>query len=143
MKTLPILLIFVMFFGTFFIANSYAAVAPREDPSLPQINLHLVLRNSEGQLVSYIETDFVYIKNLYLTHQYLDAIDDKTTFVEDGITYERFQWEKTEYFTSQKQLTAYGLMSKGFAILLMMHDSYISQPGDSITVFWDIIRVQP
>jgi len=109
MKTLPILLIFVMFFGTFFIANSYAAVAPREDPSLPQINLHLVLRNSEGQLVSYIETDFVYIKNLYLTHQYLDAIDDKTTFVEDGITYERFQWEKTEYFTSQKQLTAYGL----------------------------------
>jgi len=140
MKTLPILLIFVMFFGTFFIANSYSAVAPREDPSLPQINLHLVLRNSEGHLVSYIETDFVYIKNLYLTHQYLNAIDDKTTFVEEGITYERFQWQKTEYFNSQKQITAYGLMSEGIAILLMMHEPYISQPGDSVTVYWDIIR---
>ena len=143
MKTLPILLIFVMFFGTFFIANSYAAVAPREDSSLPQINLHIVHRNSEGKLVSYIETDFVYIKNVFLTQVYLNSIDDKTTFVQDGKTHERFQWQKTEYFSSQRQVTAYGLNAEGFTILLMMHDSYISQPGDYITAYWDIIRVLP
>ena len=134
-----------MFFGTFFIANSYAAVAPREDPSLPQINLHIVVRNSEGQLVSYIETDFVYIKNSYLTHTFLDAVDDnnKIIFEEDGITYERFQFKNTEYFSSQRQITAYALHVEDVPVLLMMHDSYISQPGDSVTTYWDIIRVQP
>jgi len=91
----------------------------------------------------------VYIKNAFLTHIYLNTIDannsvdDKTTFEKDGITYERFQWQKTEYFSSQRQVTAYGLNAEGFTILLMMHDSYISQPGDYITAYWDIIRVLP
>jgi len=125
----------------FIFEQSYGAVAPREDPSLPQIHLQMVLRNSEGQLVSYIQTDFVYIRNLYLTHEFLDSIENKTTFVKDGKTFERFQWQKNEYFNSQKQITAYGLMYKDMSVLLLMHDSYISQPGDVVTVSWDIIRV--
>jgi len=91
--------------------------------------------------VTYIQTDYVYIRSLYLTHEFLDSIDNKTIFVKDGITYERIQWEKTENFKSQKQITAYGLRYKDMNVLLLMHDSYISQPGDTVTISWDIIRV--
>jgi len=137
------IILFIFFISSLFIfEQSYGAIAPREDPSIPQIHLQIVLRNSEGQLVSYIQTDFVYIRNLYLTHEYLDSIENKTTFVKDGIPYERIQWQKTENFNTQKQITAYGLMYKDMAVLLVMHDSYTSQPGDVFTVSWDIIRVQ-
>ena len=141
MKIPIILLIFVMFFGIYFLSDANAFTLPK-DPSLPQINLQLVLRNSEGQLVSYYETDYAKIHSLELTHQFLDSVDNKITFVEDGKTYERIQWQKTEYFDGMYQPNIYTLMYKGYAPVMMYHGPYFSEPGDTITVSWDIIRIQ-
>jgi len=142
MKIPIILFIFVMFFGFYFLADANAFTLPK-DPSLPQINLQLVLRNSEGQLVSYFETDYALITYLDLTHQFLDSVDNKITFVKDGKTYERIQWQKTEYFDDVYQPNIYALMYNGYATVMMYHGPYLSEPGDLITVYWDIIRIQP
>jgi len=50
-----IILIFVIFFGSTLIGYSFGQGSPNEDPSLPEVSLQLVLRNSEGQLVVYVE----------------------------------------------------------------------------------------
>ncbi len=131
-----------MFFGAYFLADVNAYTPPK-DPSLPQINLQLVLRNSEGELVSYFETDYAIVHSLELTHQFLDSVDNKITFVQDDKTYERIQWQKTEYFYGMHQPNIYALMYNGYATLLMYHGPYFSEPGDTITVYWDIIRIQP
>ncbi len=142
MKIPIILLTFVLFFGIYFLTDVNAFTLPK-DPSLPQINLQLVLRNSEGQLVSYYETDYAIIHSLDLTHQFLDSVDNKISFVKDGKTYERIQWQKTEYFDGTYQLNIYALMYNGYSTLFMYHGTYFSEPGDTITVSWYIIRIQP
>ena len=140
---IPILLfIFVMFFGTYLLTDANATTH-RDDPSLPQVHLQLVLRNSDGQLVSYFQTDAVRIYYLDLTHQFLDSVDNKITFVKDGITHERIQWQKTEYFDGMYQPNIYALMLSGLPALMMVHGPYFSEPGDTITVIWDIIRIPP
>jgi len=142
-NSVTLVLIFVLLISIY-AGNSYGAkMAPREDPSLPVIHLQLVLRNSEGQLVSYVETDFVYIRNLYLTHEFLDSIDNKSTVIRDGKTYEQIQFQKTEYFNSVGQKTAYQLFYKNMAVLLLMHDAYIASPGDELTISWKIVRTLP
>jgi len=142
MKIPTILLIFVMFFGIYFIADANA-YSPPKDPSLPQINLQLVLRNSQGQLVSYFETDYAIVLYPDLTHEFLDSVDNKISFVQDGKTYERIQWQKTEYFDDVYQPNIYALMYNGYATIMMYHGPYLSERGDSITVYWDIIRILP
>ena len=142
-NSVTLVLIFVLL-TSIYAGNSYGKkIAPREDPSLPEIHLQLVLRNSEGQLVSYVETDFVYIRNLYLTHEFLDSVDNKTTVIRDGKTYEQIQFQKTEYFNSVGQKTAYQLHYKNFVVLLFMHDAYIASPGDEQTISWKIVRTPP
>jgi len=142
MKIPIVLFIFFMFFGTYILAD-VNATTHKDDPSLPQVHLQLVLRNSEGQLVSYFQTDKVSIYYLDLTHFFLDAVDNKITFVKDGITYERIQWQKTEHFDGMYQANVYALMIRGFPALWMVHGPYFSEPGDTITIFWDIIRIPP
>jgi len=141
-NSVTLVVIFVLL-TSIYAGNSYGAIAPREDPSLPEIHLQLVLRNSEGQLVSYVETDFVYIRNLYLTHEFLDSVDNKITVIRDGKTYEQIQFQKTEYFRSVGQITAYQLIYKNIAVLMLMHDAYLVQPGDELTVSWKIVRTPP
>ncbi len=142
-NSVTLVIIFVLL-TSIYAGNAYGKkMAPREDPSLPEIHLQLVLRNSEGQLVSYVETDFVYIRNLYLTHEFLDSVDNKITVIRDGKTYEQIQFQKTGYFTSVGQKTAYQLHYKNIAVLLLMHDAYIASPGDELTISWKIVRIPP
>ncbi len=91
MKTSIVLLIFVLFIGTFFLIDSEARThqpAPREDSSLPQVSLQLQLRNSEGPLVTYLEPTVMYITNIAMVHEYLDNIENKTIIEKDGENFE-------------------------------------------------------
>ena len=138
-NSVTLLLIFVLL-TSIYAGNSYGAIAPREDPSLYEVSLQLALRNSEGQLVAYVEPNSMFIRNLALTHEFLDTINNKTTITIDGKNYEQIQFQKTGYFSKGGQKTAYGLVYKGIYVILLMHDAYIAQPGDILTVSWKIIR---
>ena len=144
MKILIVVLIFGMFLGTFFLANSNALVgpaAPREDPSLPQISLQLQLRNSEGILVAYIEPSIFYLRNVYLIHEFLDAQENKTTIIIDGKSYEQIKFEFKHYSTTGgEQMPGYQVGWEGFGVLTSRNNGYISGAGDTLTASWKIIR---
>ncbi len=143
MKTSIVLLIFVLFIGTFFLIDSEALThqaAPREDPSLPQVSLQLQLRNSEGQLVTYLEPTTMYITNIAMVHEYLDNIENKTIIEKDGENFELIEFQSTAVFSKTKQIATYGMVHKGIHVLMFRHDGYLTSPGDTLDVSWKIIR---
>jgi len=139
---IPIILIFVMFFGSTLIGYSSGQGSPNEDPSLPEVSLQLVLRNSEGQLVVYVEPSLKWLRNISLIHEYLDTVNDRNLITKDGKNYEQIQFERIETGFSG-QITAYSLWYKGYPVLTFTHDGYMAQTGDVITASWKIIRTIP
>ena len=144
MKILLIFLIFVMFLGTFFLADSNALIGPaaaREDPSLPEISLQIQHRNSDGVLVTYIEPSIFYLRNVNMIHEFLDAQENKTIIIIDGKSYEQIKFEFEGYFTtSGNQRSGYNIGWEGLQVLNARHNGYITEAGDTITASWKIIR---
>ena len=118
------LLVFVFIFGFTLIDNSYGQqdIAPREDPSLPQVSLQLQLRNSEGQLVTYLEPTVMYIRNIAMVHEYLDNIENKTIIEKDGENFELIEFQSTVVFSKTKQIATYGMVNKGTYVIIFRHD---------------------
>jgi len=144
MKILLIFLIFIISLGTFFLVDSNALIgpaAPKEDPSLPEISVQVQVRNSDGVLVAYIEPSVFGIRNLDLTHKYLDAQANKKIIVIDGKKYEQINFELKDYFrTGGMQITTYQLWQDGIVMLYSRHDGYVADAGDTYTASWQIIR---
>ena len=146
MKIPIILLIFVMFFGTFFIVNSNALIgpsAPMEDPSIPELSLQMIVRNSDGVLVTYIEPTNFYFSNIYLIHQNLDGRENKNIIVKDGKSFEQFKFGYTHYDSSDGQRASYSIWEQGFSVLTSRFSGFLSQPGDTQTTMWSITRTIP
>jgi len=141
MKILISLLIFILILGFNLVNDSYGQqeIAPSEDPSLPEVSLQLELRNSEGQLVTYIEPTTLYIINIYMVHEFLDT-KNKTIIEKDGEMFELIQYEQTARFSTTRQIASYGMVDKEMFILIFRHDGYLTSPGDTLDVSWKIIR---
>ena len=135
-----IAIFFVLVFFTFFIEDSYGNVAPREHHSLPEVSLQLSLRNSDDQLVAYVEPTLMYVRNISGIHEFLDGINNKTLITKDGKNYEILEFERKEHFKSIGQIAGYGLVYKGDIVLQFRHDGYIASPGDTLTIHWKITR---
>ncbi len=133
------LLVFVVGFAL--VGESYGQTdaAPQEDPSLPEVILQLQLRNSDGQLVTYIEPTTMYILNIKSVHEFLDTKENKI-IEKDGETFEVIQYEQSFRFDDTAQYATYGMSYKGFFPLLFRHDGYLTSPGDTLDVFWKITR---
>lgn len=145
MKIKIFFLIFIISFAYFFPVNSHALVgpsSPQKDPSLPEIQIQIVTRDSNGMLVGYLEPSIFYLNNIFLIHDYLDNHSDKKTLItKDGKNFEKFEWEEDNYITSSgHQQTAYALGWEGFSVLQSRNDGQISGAGDVVTAFWHIIR---
>jgi len=142
MKIQIFLLIFVFALGFVLVDNSYGqeSAAPNEDPSLPLVSLQLQLRNSEGQLITYIEPTTMLIPNIFMVHEFLDTIENKTIIEKDGQKFELIQYESTARFSTTKQIATYGMVYNGMFPLLFRHDGYLTSPGDTLDVSWKIIR---
>jgi len=142
MKIQIFLLVFVLIFGFTLIDNSYSQrdTAPREDPSLPEVSLQLQLRNSEGQLVTYLKPTVMYIRNIVWVHEFLDTIEDKKIIEKNGEMFELIQYDSKEFFSTTRQIAGYGMVYKGTHVLTFRHDGYITSPGDTLDISWKIIR---
>ena len=135
------LLVFVFIFGFILIDNSYGQrdTAQREDPSLPQVSLQLQLRNSEGQLVTYLEPTVMYIIDIAMVHEFLDT-KDKKIIEKNGEKFELIQYDSKAFFSTTKQIASYGMVYKETYVLIFRHDGYITSPGDILDISWKIIR---
>ncbi len=140
MKILIFLLIFVI--SITLVGESYGqkGPAPQEDPSLPEVSIQLHLRNSDGQLVTYIEPTTMYIINLKRVHEFLDTKENTKIIEKDGEMFEVIQYEATNRFYKTAQYATYGMVYKDFFPLLFRHDAYLSAPGDTLDVSWKITR---
>jgi len=136
------LLVFVLIFGFTLIGNSYGQrqPAPGEDPSLLLVSLQLQLRNSEGQLVTYLEPTVMYIRNISWVHEFLDTVEDKKIIEKNGEKFELIQYDSKSFFSTTKQIAGYGMVYKGIHVLTFRHDGYIASPGDTLDISWKIIR---
>jgi len=140
MKILIFLLIFVI--SITLVGESYAQrqAYPQEDPSLYEVSLQLHLRNSEGQLITYIEPTTMYISNIKLVHEYLDTKENKKFIEKDGITLESIQYEQIFRFSETKQIATLGMVYKDLFVLSFRHDAYLTAPGDTLDASWKIVR---
>lgn len=141
MKTLVIVLSLLLA-GQCLFTNSYAATIawPTSDPSLPEIHMQVIIRNSDGILIAYFEPTLWYIADVGAIHALLDTKDTKILVHKDGKTYERVKF--TDHFTMSetKQITSEPLYYNGLAVLHPRHDGVILQNGDTIDVHWNILR---
>jgi hypothetical protein len=132
----------VLLLGSF-VGNSFAQVFvpyPSTDKTLPEVSLQLVLRNSNGQLITYIEPTLVYIPSVPNTHKYLDLIGNKTIITKDGQNFELIEFQQTSRFSTSEQFATFGMVYKGNFVYLFRHDAYLSHPGDVLTAHWYIVR---
>jgi len=134
------LLIFVV--GFTLVGESYAQreVAPQEDPSLYEVSLQLQLRNSEGQLITYLEPTTMYILNIYRLHQFLDTKENKTIIEIDGEMFEVIEYQQRFRFTDTRQIATLGMWYIDSFPLLFRHDAFLTSPGDTLDASWKIVR---
>jgi len=114
--------------------------APQEHPSLYEVSLQMQLRNSEGQLITYIEPTTMYILNINRLHQFLDTKENKTITEIDGKMFEVIEYELTYRFGNTRQYATLGIWHIDVVPLLFRHDAYISSPGDTLDASWRIVR---
>ena len=140
MKILIFLLIFV--FSITLVDESYAQgqAHPQEDPSLYEVSLQLQLRNSDGQLITYIEPTTMYIANIEMVHEYLDTKENKKIIEKDGETFEVIKYEQIFRFSETKQIATLGMVYKDTFVLSFRHDGYLTAPGDTLDASWKIVR---
>jgi hypothetical protein len=141
MKSITIVfsvLLLCSFVGTSF-AQEFVPF-PSTDKTLPEVSLQLVLRNSNGQLITYIEPTLAYIPSVPNTHKYLDTVGDKTIITRDGQNFEQIEYTQTSVFSTSEQFATFGMVYNGDFVYLMRHDAYLSHPGDVLTVHWHIVR---
>jgi hypothetical protein len=135
----------VLLLGTIFIGTSYGQAFvpyPTSDPSIPEISMQVVARNSEGQLIAYFEPTLWYIDNLSGLHKFLDT-KVKSSLNKDGKQLEQFQFKQTYYFNENNrgQITSEPLYFNNHEVLSPRHDGIVMKPGDTIVVYWKILRV--
>ena len=138
MKIQIFLLVLVVAFSL--VDNSYGQSYPQEDPSLYDVSLQLQLRNSDGQLITYIEPTTMYISNIKLVHEFLDTKENKKIIEKGGETLEVIQYEQTFRFSETKQIATLGMWYKNDSVLLFRLDGFLTAPGDTLDAFWKITR---
>ena len=112
-----------------------------------EVLLQLVLRNKEGQLLAYVETEEKRGIRPWYLDRYLDKVTDNKIITKDGKRYELIQFEKYEppAVKSKYSMAMYVLMGPGppgenAALLWMNHDAYQIEPGDKLKVYYTIYR---
>jgi len=114
---------------------------------LPEVRMQSELRDSNGSFVAYIESEQIIGINFSLFYKFLDNQNQtsKEFFIKDDKKYELQQWEvKGDVYTEKLAYAATRLLdlyqNEIATLVQMRHDSYQTQPGDTIRQFWTVIR---
>ena len=103
-----------------------------------------VVRNSDGQLIAYLEANKVFVPNSDLLNRHLDKQSPQQTFVEEGQRYDLIHLEFTEKISRNHVIskTAFGIVADDKQIMMAYsdHDGFPVVPGDTLTSIWTIIR---
>ncbi len=143
MKIIVISLLLLFLIGIS--SYSYAQYTePDSHTKVPEVMLQLELRDSDGNFLTYIEAKQIIVIYPLELNEFLDK-QNKEFLIKDGKAYEVIQWQgKTEKFNKQHAWSQFDLWVPGEnefkKVLTVRHNSYQTQPGDTVTVYWTIIR---
>jgi len=105
-----------------------------DEPSIVEVSIQIQLRDSEGRLVAYYEPTQTWVKP-ELVHEYLDTKENKSIILKDGKNLEVIKWEQSKSYRGNELKTAYGDIR-----LFTYSDGFISEPGDTFTESWKVVR---
>jgi len=118
-----------------------------ENTVVPEVLLQLELRDSNGGLLAYFESDQILSISPIELNKFLDIQNQtiKEFFIKDDKKYESQKWEiRGDAFTLQSAYSITRLMdvqeNELETLLQMRHDSFQTFPGDTSRLFWTIIR---
>lgn len=134
--------IFVLLLGSFFV-NSYAQSTETVNRTF-FIFVQTQIRNSDGQLVAYLEANKISIPQPERLDKFLDSKHVISTIDRGGQDYEVIQVDLTKKVEEIDVIskTVLGVMENNEPLLLAVsdHDGYPIVSGDTITSIWTIIR---
>jgi len=145
MQILFISLLVVVFFGTLQVSYSQM-VPPEEVQNVPYILLQQQIRNSDDQLVAYVEGTKILRINPTVLNEYLDSLSSKKIISKDGKNYELIQWQasiqtiKRTHSLALYYLYAPQLEGKRLPAVSINYDAYQVEPGDKILASWTVLR---
>jgi len=105
-----------------------------DDPSIVEVSIQIQIRDSEGRLVAYFEPTQTWLKPK-LVHEYLDTKENKSIILKDGKNFEVIKWEQSKSYRGNELVTAYG--GNG---LSTFYNGFITEPGDTSTASWKVVR---
>ena len=134
--------IFVLLLASFF-SNSYAQSTETINKTF-FVFVQTQIRNSDGQLVAYLEANKITIPQPERLDRFLDSKHVISTINRGGQNYEVIQVDLTKKVqdTDVISKTVLGVMENDKPVLLAAsdHDGYPIVSGDTITSIWTIIR---
>jgi len=139
MKFLIISLIILLSFSVSFVGVVQGQNIEKY-PSLVEISLQIQLRDSDGLLVAYYEPTRIWILDIALVHEYLDTIENKSIISKDGKNFEVITWEQSESYRGVELETAFGFFKDGDIVVIAYSDGYLTEPGDTTSKFWKVVR---
>jgi len=111
---------------------------------VPEVMLQLELRDSDGNLLTYIESKKIVAIDQLRFNKYFEK-QYKEFLIKDGKAYEIVQFQApTETFGRKHAMSLYVLWEQEQdtykQVLAVAHNSYQTEPGDTLRIFWTIIR---
>ncbi len=143
MKIILISLLFLILIGI--TSYSYAQYTLVDSHTkVPEVMLQLELRDSDGNFISYIEATQVIAIDPLKLNEFLDNKNYKEFSIKDGKAYEKIQWQGQTEKLKKHAYSQFDLWKSGQdgfeRILTVRHNSYQTQHGDTLTVYWTIVR---
>ena len=144
MKIILISLLFLILVGI--TSYSYAQYTLVDSHTkVPEVMLQLELRDSDGNFITYVEAKQIILIYPSELNEFLDNQNYKEFLIKDGKAYEIIQWQgQTEKFDKKHAYSQFDLwipeQNEFKSVLTVRHNSYQTQPGDTLTVYWTIIR---
>jgi len=128
---------------------SYAqfTVVDNNTKFLPEVMLQLILRDSNGNLLAYVEADQILSISPVELNRFLDNQNQtrKEFFIKDDKKYESQTWEvrgetiNRQHVYSQTRLGDI-YQNEFITLLLVRHDSFQTQIDDTVRIFWTVVR---
>jgi len=114
---------------------------------LPEVLLQIEVRDSNGSLIAYIETERINKISTLELNMFLNIQNQtiKEFLIKDDKKYEMQQFETASETRDEKlaysSSTLHTVIQNELVTLIeISYDSYQTQPGDTVRNFWTIIR---
>ncbi len=142
MNLVLIFAIGIVILSSILLMDVYASTHNRSHPSLVEVSLQVLVRDSEGRLVAYFGPNLMYIVNIENIHKRLDEAEDKEKILINGVEHELIEIHQDGRFMEKHrlQIASFNMFYQGETVLAYRHDGYLAEPGYNWIAHWKIIR---